>query len=74
LRAVFHAVGDSEIEAGIAKDLLPLLDVGAFHANNDRDLSIGFLCGGATPGGENIATQNAAEILMKDSLYGGVAH
>ena len=49
MRAILHAIGDGEVEAGVPEDLLAHFDVGALHANNDGNFDVKIFGGGDKP-------------------------
>jgi len=62
-------LADSEIEAGIAKDLLPLLDVWLLPCEQrTRDCQLEFLCAEDNAGGENSQRRMPAENIDEDKL------
>src|SRR6202000_436484 len=71
--AVLHAVGDGEVESGIAKNFLTHFDVGAFHANDDWNFDVEIFRGGDGTGWEYVAAENAAENIDEDAFHAGIA-
>ena len=78
LRGLSHGIRRREIEAALFEHLLPFLDVGAFHPDDDRHRHAQFLHGGDHAGGEPAnfldvggganaeQIRNAFKILMSD--------
>ena len=71
--AVLHAVGDGEVESGIAQNFLTHFDVGAFHSNNDGNFDLKIFYRGDDTGGEDVATEDAAEDVDEDGFHTGIA-
>ena len=67
-RGVLHAVGDGEVQAGFVQDLLAQFDVGAFHADHDRNFDVQIARRGDHAGGERVAAQDAAENIDEARL------
>ena len=68
----FIPFGDGEVEAGFTQDLLAEFDVGAFHANDDRNFHLKILRGGDDAGGQNVAAENAAKNVDEHGFDAGV--
>ncbi len=74
LRRLAHRVGGREVQAAVLQHLLALLDVGAFHPDDDRDRDAELLDRGDDAFGEHVAAQDAAEDVDQDGLDALVGH
>ena len=57
-----------DLEAGVGDNLAAFFDVGAFEAEDDRQLHVQLLRCGDDCGSENVDAQNAAEDVDEDRL------
>src|SRR5207342_1455123 len=73
LRRVAQVVGGDDRQAAHRQDVLALLDVGAFEADDQRHLDVDLARGLDDAFGNDVAAHDAAEDVDEDALHGGIA-
>src|SRR2546425_5169714 len=64
-----HAVDRREVHAAFTQQLLPLVDVGALHPDDDRHRHAELTDGGDDALGQHVASEDAAEDIDEDRLH-----